>query len=136
MKDIDVFGIGNPLIDLLAHVSDDFLEAQGLEKNRMYLVGFEDQVELLSRLKQSGAEVLYAPGGSCANSMIGLCQLGAVAAYSGRIGLDKYGRIYKEKLTQDRVKSSLGEARGATGSSLILVTEDGASFVCSVLNTR
>ncbi len=126
MKDINVFGIGNPLIDLLSHVSSGFLKAQGLEKDRMYLVDFGGQKELLSRLEEAGAEVLYAPGGSCANSMIGICQLGGTAAYSGKIGFDKYGRIYKEKLAEVKVESSLGEGSGPTGSSLILVPEDGS----------
>ncbi|MBF0277899.1 MAG: adenosine kinase [SAR324 cluster bacterium] len=126
MKDIDVFGIGNPLIDLLSHVSSDFLRAQGLEKDRMYLVDYEGQKEIISRLEESGSEILHAPGGSCANSMIGLCQLGGTAAYSGKIGFDKFGKIYKEKLEAAAVESSLAEGDGPTGSSLILVPEDGS----------
>lgn len=124
MKDIDVFGIGNPLIDLMAHVPDAFLEAQGLEKDRMYLVDFEGQKELIWRLDKIQAELLQAPGGSCANSMIGVCQLGGKAAYGGKIGKDKFGRIYKQKLAESHVVSSLGETEGPTGSSLILVMED------------
>ena len=124
MKTFDVFGIGNPLVDLLAHVSDQFLEAQGLTKNRMYLVDFERQQKLLSELEKSNADVLYMPGGSCANSMIGIAQLGGATIFSGKIASDEYGVIYKTKLAEAQVVSSLGEGEGSTGSSLILVTDD------------
>ena len=46
MKTTDVFGIGNPLIDLLANVNDSFLETHGLQKDRMYLLGTEQQLSL------------------------------------------------------------------------------------------
>ncbi len=124
MKTFDVFGIGNPLVDLLAHVSGHFLKAQGLEKNRMYLVDFERQQKILAELEKNDMEVLYMPGGSCANSMIGIAQLGGSSIYGGKIGRDEYGAIYKEKLVEAKVASSLGEGDGSTGSSLILVMED------------
>lgn len=124
MKDIDVFGIGNPLIDLMSHVPEHFLEAQGLEKDRMYLVDAEGQQELLKRLEATHSEVFPAPGGSCANSMIGVCQLGGTAAYGGKIGKDAFGQTYKEKLAESGVVASLGETEGMTGSSLVLVMED------------
>ncbi len=124
MSTIDVFGLGNPLIDLQAHVSEAFLKSQGLEKDRMYLVDLEAQKQIITRLKEIQATIVSSPGGSCTNTMIGLTQLGARAAYSGRIGKDEYGSIYKEKLADTKVVPSLGEGNGATGSSLILVLED------------
>ncbi len=81
MKTFDVFGIGHPLVDLLALVPDQFLEAQGLVKNRMYLVDFERQQKILSELEKNNTAVLYMPGGSCANSMIGIAQLGGAADF-------------------------------------------------------
>ena len=124
MKTFDVFGIGNPLVDLLVHVPDQFLDAQGLVKNRMYLVDYERQRKILSELEKNNAEVLYTPGGSCANSMIGIAQLGGATVFGGKIARDEYGRIYKTRLAKAEVVSSLGESEGATGSSLILVTDD------------
>ena len=124
MKTFDVFGIGNPLVDLLAHVPDQFLDAQGLVKNRMYLVDLERQQKILSELKKNDLEVLYTPGGSCANSMIGMAQLGGATVFGGKIARDEYGTIYKTRLVKAEVVPSLGESEGATGSSLILVTDD------------
>lgn len=126
MKTIDVFGIGNPLIDLLANVSDEFLSNLDLEKNRMYLVDEASQKKILDQLNEVNADVVTTPGGSCANTMIGIGQLGGNSAYSGKIGLDEFGTIYKTKLVEASVQSSLGEDKGMTGSSLILVTKDGA----------
>ena len=94
MKSLDVYGIGNPLIDLLAHVPDQFLEQAGLEKDRMYLVGQEEKETLLENLTSQNIQILYAPGGSCANTMIGIAQLGGKTAFSGKVGNDKYGTIY------------------------------------------
>ena len=123
-KDIDVFGIGNPLIDLMAYVSADFLKAHGLQKDRMYLVDAERQKKLMTHLEAAHTEIFPAPGGSCANSMIGVCQLGGKAAYGGKIGQDSFGHVYKEKLAESGVVASLGETNGLTGSSLVLVMED------------
>ena len=124
MKTIDVYGIGNPLIDLLAHVSDDYLKENGLEKDRMYLIDQEQQQSLLESLKSH--EIIIAPGGSCANTMIGIGQLGGTAAFSGKIGDDEHGKLYHEKLEEAGVKSLLGKKEGVTGSSLVLVSNDGA----------
>ncbi|MBF0288698.1 MAG: adenosine kinase [SAR324 cluster bacterium] len=126
MNKIDVFGLGNPLIDLQTHVSESFLQSQGLEKNRMYLVDLEAQEQIVTRLKEQDTAIVSSPGGSCANTMIGISQLGGTAAYSGRIGKDEFGSIYKKKLTDTNVTPSLGEGNGATGSSLILVLDDGS----------
>lgn len=126
MSNIDVFGIGNPLVDLLASVSDQFLKEQNLEKNRMYLVDEDSQSTILEKLKAANTEITITPGGSCANTMIGIGQLGGNSAYSGRVGKDEHGDIYISKLQNATVTSSVGVGEGMTGSSLILVTDDGA----------
>jgi len=126
MKHIDVYGICNPLIDLLAHVPDSFLEDRGLEKNRMYLLPFEEQQTLFHALATDKVDVHFAPGGSAANTMIGIAQLGGSTAFSGKIAEDEHGRIYRSKLEEAGVGAYLGETSGITGSSLVLVTPDGS----------
>ena len=126
MKKFDVYGVCNPLVDLLSHVPDSFLKKLGIQKNIMHLVTFEQQQELLFALAEEQISVEIAAGGSGANSMIGISQLGGTSAFSGKIGRDEHGKLYREKLKDLGVCDCLAEGEGATGSSLILVSEDGA----------
>ena len=126
MKKFDVYGVCNPLVDLLSHVPDSFLKKLGIQKNIMHLVTFEQQQKLLFALAEEQISVEIAAGGSGANSMIGISQLGGTSAFSGKIGRDEHGKLYREKLEALGVYDCLAEREGATGSSLILVSEDGA----------
>ncbi|MBF0239092.1 MAG: adenosine kinase [SAR324 cluster bacterium] len=126
MKTLDVYGIGNPLIDLLVHVPESFLNEQSLEKNRMYLVDRIRQKEILNKLATAQYKVTTAPGGSCANTMIGICQLGGSAGFTGKTGDDEHGEEYQKQLTLAGVENFVAYANGMTGSSLVLVNPDGS----------
>lgn len=126
MSALNVFGIGNPLIDLLANVPSAFLKKVDLEKDRMYLVDLDSQRQLILQLVDQQIPMHYASGGSCANTMIGIAQLGGIAAFTGKIGDDDHGQVYQKKLSEFGVQTHLGIQSGMTGSSLVLVTEDGA----------
>ena len=126
MQKFDVYGVCNPLVDLLSHVPDSFLKKLGIEKNVMHLVTREQEQELLLALAEEKISLEVAAGGSGANSMIGISQLGGRSAFSGKIGRDEHGKLYREKLEALGVCDCLAEGEGATGSSLILVSEDGA----------
>ena len=121
---LDVYGIGNSLIDLLASVSDSFLEERGLVKDRMYLVDEERQKELLQALGSTESEITKMPGGSCANTMIGIAQLGGSGAFSGRVATDDHGQIYQQKLEELGIQPNLGKGNGTTGSCLVLVSDN------------
>ena len=131
MEKFDVYGVCNPLIDLLSHIPDSFLKKRGIEKNIMHLISLEEQQELLLALTAEKLPVEFAAGGSGANSMIGIAQLGGRTAFSGKIGRDEHGKIYREKLEDLGVCACLAEGEGSTGSSLILVSDDG----CRTMNT-
>ncbi|MEE8397272.1 MAG: adenosine kinase [bacterium] len=118
----DVFGIENPLIDLLAQVPDEFLDGVGLEKNKMYLVDSERHQALLSALRDIA--VRAEPGGSCANTLLGIAQLGGKAAYCGKVGADDHGRVYIQKLEAGGVTSYINAQGSLTGSTVILITPD------------
>jgi sugar/nucleoside kinase (ribokinase family) len=75
--------------------------------------------------------VEFAAGGSGANTMIGISQLGGRTAFSGKIGRDEHGKLYREKLEDLGVSARLAEGDGSTGSSLVLVSDDG----CRTMNT-
>jgi len=122
--EFDVFGIENPLIDLLATVSEEFLERQGLTKNTMVLVEQERFQALLAAL--SGTDIHPEPGGSCANTLLGIAQLGGRTAYCGKAGRDDYGRLYVEKLRAAGVEPYIQTDGHLTGSTVILVTPDAA----------
>jgi sugar/nucleoside kinase (ribokinase family) len=120
----DVFGIENPLIDLMASVPDAFLERLGVGKDKTYLIDLERLREIISAL---GDTPLHPePGGSCANTMLGMAQLGAKTAYCGKVGRDDYGRVYIRKLEEAGVASFVRADGHNTGSTVILVTPDAA----------
>ena len=131
MEKFDVYGVCNPLIDLLSHIPDSFLKKNGIEKSIMHLISIEEQQRLLRSLSVEKLSVESASGGSGANSMIGIAQLGGRTAFSGKIGRDEHGKIYREKLEDLGVCALLGEGDGSTGSSLVLVSDDG----CRTMNT-
>jgi sugar/nucleoside kinase (ribokinase family) len=120
----DVFGIENPLIDLLVQVPDEFLERMELKKNHMQLIDASRHQFLLEHLK--GFHMQTAPGGSCANTMLGIAQLGGRTAYCGKVGHDVYGQVYTQKLEEAGVASFIQQDGNVTGSTIILVTPDAA----------
>lgn len=120
----DVFGLENPLIDLLAQVPDDFLARHELKKNHMMLIDQERQAYLLKHL--AGFPIQTEAGGSCANTMLGIAQLGGRSAYCGKAGNDAHGEAYVRKLEAGGVDSFIQLDGSVTGSTIILVTPDAA----------
>lgn len=120
----DVFGIENPLIDLLVQVPDEFLEQIQVDKNAMYLIDEDRLGAVLKALE--GKAIIPEPGGSCANTLIGIAQLGGKTAYCGMVGSDEYGRVYIDKLESAGVTSYIAINGNLTGSTIILVTPDAA----------
>ncbi len=120
----DVFGIENPLIDLLATVPEGFLQVMGLEKNHMQLIDEPRQRHLLEHLQAFPMQT--APGGSCANTLLGIAQLGGRTAYCGKVGHDAYGQLYEQQLEAAGVTSFITADGSVTGSTIILVTPDAA----------
>jgi sugar/nucleoside kinase (ribokinase family) len=118
----DVFGIENPLIDLLARVPEDFLARMGVAKNTMTLVAQERFQHLLGALE--GTHIHAEPGGSCANTILGIAQLGGKTAFCGKAGGDAYGRLYVEKLRSAGVSPYISTNGHLTGSTIILITPD------------
>ncbi len=111
-KPLDVYGIGNPLMDLLVHIPASFLEKQELEANRMYLVHQERQQELIEELQSGQHEVISAPGGSAANTMSGLALIGSNVAYTGKLGQDELGQLYEQLLANEGVTTRFGFGEG------------------------
>ncbi|MFW6227986.1 MAG: adenosine kinase [Alkalispirochaeta sp.] len=118
-----MFGIGNPLIDVVIPATDTDLEALGVAKGIMHLVDEERQRAILSHF--GDAPRTYRPGGSAPNTLLALAGLGVPAVICGKIGNDDFGRTYGEQVEAYGITSRLIMGEGATGSSIILVTPDG-----------
>jgi sugar/nucleoside kinase (ribokinase family) len=120
----DVFGIGNAIVDTEVQVDDLLLTTHSLEKGIMTLVSTETQLALLDGLAGYGQH--GAAGGSAANTMVGLAQFGGSAVFSGKIGKDMSGALYRESMAEAGVEFDFQAADSLpTGTCLILVTKDG-----------
>ena len=119
---LDVVGIGNALVDVLSHETDDFIETQGLVKSAMTLIE-TDRAEQLYAAMGPGIEL---SGGSAANTIAGVASFGGRAAYMGRVFDDQLGSVFAHDLrTQGVVFNNKPATEGpSTGRCLIVVTPD------------
>ncbi len=120
MKEYDVYGIGNPLIDLLAIVSDDVLDKLSLNKGTMHLIDYDRRQEILSYI----SDIKVAPGGSCANTIIAATDFGLKTIYSGSIADDEFGKQFDKGMLNMGCETDLKVNSLPTGSSIILISDD------------
>jgi sugar/nucleoside kinase (ribokinase family) len=119
----DVLGIGNALFDVLVQTDEGFLAAHGMTKGGMALI---DEARAASIYRDMGPATQMS-GGSAANTIVGLANLGARAAYVGKVKDDEIGRLYVHDIRAAKVAFDTKPASSgpATGCSYILVTPDG-----------
>jgi len=118
----DVSGLGNPLVDILVYVDDNFLYKNNLNKGIMHLIGRERKQYLLDLIKEKNFEISI--GGSCPNTIATLAKLGIKSALTGKIGYDEPGSVFEQQIIEQNVKSFLIKDNGDTGTSTILITPD------------
>ena len=131
MGKVAVYGIGNPLIDVLIEVEEHDLQELGLNKGTMQLIDTKRGAEILKFFQDR--EKSYAPGGSCPNTMVTLASLGVPTALSGVVGEDELASIYAERLIERGVESELSVEPGETGTSIVLVSSDKERTMCTRL---
>lgn len=119
---IDVYGVGNALVDIQAHVSDAVLEELNYAKGLMTLVDETAQQKVLARLK--GASVSRCAGGSAANTIMGIADFGGKAAYVGKVARDDIGEFFLQDMRKVGVRIEVPPADGQSGTCVILITED------------
>ncbi|MFH2020029.1 MAG: adenosine kinase [archaeon] len=119
----DVYGIGNPLIDINVKITDEELSSLNIEKGIMHLID-EDKAKIIQKFLENKKPTKY-PAGSCANTIMGIARLGGIVSYGGKLGSDDNAKIYEKALKNCHVISSLSFDEGITGSSTIFVTPDG-----------
>ncbi|GIU89262.1 MAG: adenosine kinase [Acidimicrobiia bacterium] len=122
MPRIDVLGIGNALVDVLSHETDEFVQRMGLNRGAMTLVDEERAHELYSAMGP-GVEI---SGGSAANTIVGLASFGAKAAYLGKVKDDQLGEVFAHDIRSTGVLFDCRMANdgASTGRCLIVVTPD------------
>ena len=129
-----ILGIGNAIIDVICKVDDSFIEQNDLTKSTMKLFFDENQFKyLLTNLKIEKT----VSGGSVANSIVGLSQLGNKVGFVGKISDDEFGNKYEEGLKKENVEYFYSKKKEElpTGTCLILVTPDSERTMCTFLGT-
>ena len=128
MKSYDVYGIGNALVDTEYEVDDAFLLGTQFPKGIMTIIQEDDRQQLINRLENEHEHVVIkrAGGGSAANTMVVVSQLGGSAFYSCKVAADSVGDFFMQDLQAIGVDTNLGEVReqGATGQCISMVTPD------------
>ena len=129
-----ILGIGNAIVDVICKVDEDFISKNGLTKSTMKLIF--DESEFQSLLKNLKIEKTVS-GGSVANSIVGLSQLGNEVGFIGKVSDDELGEKYEEGLKQENVKYFYDKKKETlpTGTCLILVTPDSERTMCTFLGT-
>ena len=128
-----IVGIGNAIVDVICKVEDVFLTKNSLTKSSMKLVDESEFNKLLSNLTIEET----VSGGSVANSIVGLSQLGNKVGFIGKVSDDKFGNKYEEGLKKEKVKYFYSKKKEnlPTGTCLILITPDSERTMCTFLGT-
>ena len=129
-----ILGIGNAIVDVICKVNDSFIEQNNLTKSTMKL--FFDENEFKNLLTNLKIEKTVS-GGSVANSIVGLSQLGDQVGFIGKISDDDFGGKYEEGLKKENVEYFYSKKKEElpTGTCLILVTPDSERTMCTFLGT-
>ncbi len=120
--ELSVYGIGNPLIDIVVQVTEVELASLGLHKGTMHLIGEERRSELLAFI--DGKKITYECGGSAPNTLVTLALFGEKVMLAGKVGRDEYGELYARRLADLSIEGELACCEAPTGTSIILVTPD------------
>ncbi len=119
----DVYGVGNALVDIQVRVDDAFIESLTLKKGIMTLVDDEQQAVVLARLQ--GQPVNRCAGGSAANTIVGLAELGGTAAFVGKTAADPIGEFFLADMRNLGIDIRVQPAaQGQSGTCVVLITPD------------
>ena len=129
-----ILGIGNAIVDVICKVDDNFINQNNLTKGTMKLIFENDEFE--SMLSNLNIEKTIS-GGSVANSIVGLSQLGNKVGFIGKVSDDKLGSKYEDGLKSENVEYFYSKKKEElpTGTCLILVTPDSERTMCTYLGT-
>tara|TARA_B110000211_G_scaffold214920_1_gene256738 strand:+ start:1111 stop:2037 length:927 start_codon:yes stop_codon:yes gene_type:complete len=128
-----ILGIGNAIVDVICKVNDNFLIKNNLAKSNMKLIDELEFKKLLGDLKIEET----VSGGSIANSIVGLSQLGNKVGFIGKVSDDDLGQKYEQGLKKEKVEYFYNKKKEKipTGTCLILITPDSERTMCTFLGT-
>ena len=128
-----ILGIGNAIVDVICKVDNNFISQNNLTKSTMKLVDEAEFKKLLSTLKIEET----VSGGSVANSIVGLSQLGNKVGFIGKISDDNLGNKYEDGLKKENVEYFYSKKKETTptGTCLILITPDSERTMVTFLGT-
>ena len=129
-----ILGIGNAIVDVICKVNDEFITNNNLTKSNMKLIF--DEIEFKKLLSNLKIEKTIS-GGSVANSIVGLSQLGNKVGFIGKISDDDLGKKYEIGLKKENVEFIYSKKKEMlpTGTCLILITPDSERTMCTFLGT-
>ena len=129
-----ILGIGNAIVDVICKVDETFITQNDLTKSNMKLIF--DEIEFKKLLSNLEIEKTVS-GGSVANSIVGLSQLGNKVGFIGKVSDDKLGNEYEKGLEKENVEYIYSKKKEAlpTGTCLILITPDSERTMCTFLGT-
>jgi len=128
---IDVVGIGNAIVDVIAHADERFLAQEGLAKGAMTLI----DAARAEQLYRAMGPAIESSGGSAGNTMAGTASLGGVGGYIGKVRDDLLGEVFRHDITAIGVRFDTAAATSGPGTArcLILVTPDGQRTMATYL---
>jgi len=128
-----ITGIGNAIVDVICKVNEEFLTKNNLTKSNMKLIDESEFQKLLGNLKIEET----VSGGSVANSIVGLSQLGNKVGFIGKVSDDNLGEKYEQGLKKEKVEYFYSKKKESlsTGTCLILITPDSERTMCTFLGT-
>ena len=128
-----IIGVGNAIVDVICKVDNEFLLKNNLVKSNMKLINESEFKNLLTNLKIEET----VSGGSVANSIVGLSQLGNKVGFIGKINDDDMGQKYEQGLKKEKVEYFYDKKKEniPTGTCLILITPDSERTMCAFLGT-
>jgi len=130
-KTVDLIGLGNAIVDIIVNIEDEFLEINNLDKGSMNLINSDESRRLLENCKV----IKKISGGSSANTVVCLGELGNHAQFIGRVKNDQFGNFFSEDIKQSNtIFNTPPTIEGAsTAHSIILITPDAQRTMCTYL---
>ena len=130
-KNIDLIGLGNAIVDIIVNIEDDFLDSNCLEKGSMNLINSNESQQLLKKCEV----VKQISGGSSANTVVCLSELGNKVQFIGRVKNDEFGKFFCSDIKKSNTlfNTPPTEKGPATAHSLILISPDAQRTMCTYL---
>ena len=130
-KIVDLIGLGNAIVDIIVNIEDEFLEINNLEKGSMNLIGSDESQKLLENCKV----IKQISGGSSANTVVCLAELGNNVQFIGRVKNDQFGNFFSSDIKESKtIFNTPPTNKGAsTAHSIILITPDAQRTMCTYL---